>query len=1733
MTNPARLWVRWWNAFAKRLERALSPAVAWSLSASRAMVRPGLLVALLFVFAPVCLVLTQSGLHASGNTITVDTLDDPGTSTECSLRAAINNANNKTSDANSTCAAGTGNDTINFSVGGTITLGSTLPAVANTSPGSLTIDGTGQTVTVDGVNLYRVLSVASGATLNLSDLTIAHGNAPDNGGGVFSSGALTVTNSTFSGNTANNGGGAIQCESNTLTITASTFSGNSANGFNGGAIYADCAATVTSSTFSSNTAFNGGGAIDGEGALTVSNSSFVGNSAYYGGSIASFGSDNAVSNSTFTNNSAHGDAAIFSASSLTITNSILANSTSGGNCSGPGTITNGGYNISDDATCGFGTSTGANGKTIGDNVNPLLSKAGLQNNGGPTETIALESSSPAIAAVPLAQCTVTSDQRGNPRPAPGYNACDIGAYEFTAIIVNTLSDSSPSGDHQCSLREAINNANSPGTDTTGGDCAVGIGTDVIKFSVSGTITLSDQLPSIVSLPTGSLTIDGSGQTITVDGANSHTVLDVTSSGGPVALQNLTIAHGNALPAGIAGGILNSGNLTITACTLFGNYAIAGGAIYNGEGATLTIANSTFSGNFADEGPGNIGAGIVNFDGIVTIADSTFSGNIAATGGGIYTESPGATTITGTVFAGNTGGSCAVSGGVGITDGGYNISDDKSCGFTGTGANGSTIGDNVNPLLDPNGLQDNGGPTKTVALQSTSPAIDAIPIANCPSTDQRGAARPDPDNNAETACDIGAFEYGGVVPATPTPTPSATATAAGTATPTASPTATATATDTATVTATDTATATVTATATSTATTTETPTATPTFIVTPTPTSTPATGPDTTPPVLQGFSFSPAAINTQTGAQTVTVTAHITDDLSGFAGSRWVSFTSPSGNQHEYGYFILTSGNANDGMYQASVSFPEYGEAGNWNAGVDLRDAVGNERIYLPSDLSALGFPTTVTITSTQDITAPVLQGFSFSPAAINTQTGAQTVTVTAHITDDLSGFAGSRWVSFTSPSGNQHEYGYFILTSGNANDGMYQASVSFPEYGEAGNWNAGVDLRDAVGNERIYLPSDLSALGFPTTVTITSTQDITAPVLQGFSFSPAAINTQTGAQTVTVTAHITDDLSGFAGSRWVSFTSPSGNQHEYGYFILTSGNANDGMYQASVSFPEYGEAGNWNAGVDLRDAVGNERIYLPSDLSALGFPTTLQVDATSITVNTLNDSSTSGDGLCSLREAINNANSPGTDTTGGDCLVGTATETISFSVSGTITLSSALPTIANSSPGSLTIDGSGQTITVDGANSFQVLQVHSGATLSLNSLTIAHGNASDGGGVFAAIGSTLTVTNSNFLNNSAGTGGAIDSGATLTVGNSNFSANSATAGQITGGGAIFGFSGATMITNTAFLNNSAKYGGALEVDESALSVVSSAFAGNSASYGGGAIFNYGNTIPAISVTNSTFSANQATTLGGAIFNLGGTTNVTNSTFSANQGSGGSIWNQGTSSITTLANSVFVGASLSECVNASGTISDGGYNIADDHTCGFTGTGANGQSLGDGVNPLLDPNGLSNNGGPTQTIALLSTSPAISAIPLAQCPATDQRGDPRPAAGQNACDIGAFEGSIPAPTPTATSTATATATSTLTATVTATATATPTATATATATQTATPTASATATMTSTATATPTPTINSNRDAHCYANDLYVRDGIAGIWQRRCRSDGHQESDAHQYRREPSADRFERDIVRSR
>ena len=147
----------------------------------------------------------------------------------------------------------------------------------------------------------------------------------------------------------------------------------------------------------------------------------------------------------------------------------------------------------------------------------------------------------------------------------------------------------------------------------------------------------------------------------------------------------------------------------------------GDILPNGN-ATLTVSNSTFAGNSAE---GDRGGGILIFPharGTQTVSNCTFLGNSAViSGGGIqkgcdangcaHDALDTALSVANTIVASNASGNCGFDIASAITDGGHNLDDGTTCGFS--TANGSL--NNINPDLDPAGLEDNGGPTLTIAL----------------------------------------------------------------------------------------------------------------------------------------------------------------------------------------------------------------------------------------------------------------------------------------------------------------------------------------------------------------------------------------------------------------------------------------------------------------------------------------------------------------------------------------------------------------------------------------------------------------------------------------------------------------------------------------------------------------------------------------------------------------------------------------------------------------------------------------------------------------------------------------------------------------------------------------------------------------------------------------------------------------------------------------------------------
>jgi hypothetical protein len=329
------------------------------------------------------------------------------------------------------------------------------------------------------------------------------------------------------------------------------------------------------------------------------------------------------------------------------------------------------------------------------------------------------------------------------------------------------------------------------------DIAAAQSGDTLVFapSLNGqTITLTSGYLAI----SNNLTIQGPGASLlTISGNHLSQVFHVTGAQ-PVVLSGLTISNG-------VGGIYNGGTLTVSQCTLNGNSASLGGGIFNA--GTLTVSQSTLS--------RNSGGGIFN-EGTLTVSQSTLNFNSATYGGGIRNvgqggSHPGNATLTNVTlcqnFAGGGGGlyagsgtitltNCTISrnrsynynffgGGIAIVASPYgpyptlNLTNTIVAGnlYHGLGSDFSYagglitmnncligLGPNVfngngnifigfnDPGLAP--LQNNGGPTQTMALLPGSPAIGHGNNALAPATDQRGFARLDV---AGELTDIGAFE----------------------------------------------------------------------------------------------------------------------------------------------------------------------------------------------------------------------------------------------------------------------------------------------------------------------------------------------------------------------------------------------------------------------------------------------------------------------------------------------------------------------------------------------------------------------------------------------------------------------------------------------------------------------------------------------------------------------------------------------------------------------------------------------------------------------------------------------------------------------------------------------------------------------------------------------------------------------------------------------------------------
>jgi Right handed beta helix region len=322
-----------------------------------------------------------------------------------------------------------------------------------------------------------------------------------------------------------------------------------------------------------------------------------------------------------------------------------------------------------------------------------------------------------------------------------------------------------------------------------------------------------------------------------------------------------------------------------------------------------------------------------------------------------------------------------------------------------------------------------------------------------------------------------------------------------------------------------------------------------------------------------------------------------------------------------------------------------------------------------------------------------------------------------------------------------------------------------------------------------------------------------------------------------------------------------------------------------------------------------------------------------ITVTTTSDAG--GHSGISLRDAIGLAN----NTAGNDDIVFNTGVT-------TVQLLSSLPSIA--SAGTLTITGPGaSSLTISGNNggsgrNFNIFNIASGGNLSISGVTVTGAQTTGDGGAFNNAG-TLTIDNSTISGNTSSLrGGGIYNQGNLTVSNSTISGNTAT---FNGGGIYNNGNGTVTVSNSTISGNTTTFLGGGIFSTVTVTVSNSTISGNTSGFGGGGIYNRGT----VTVSNSTLSGNTASVNGGAgggIFNngiFGGTLNIAN-TIIANSISGGDY-----------------AGGVTNGTNTNNLVSQGSFSWA------TTKTSAE-------IN--LDSS-LKNNGGPTETLALLNGSLAIN------------------------------------------------------------------------------------------------------------------------------------------------------------
>jgi Bacterial Ig-like domain len=341
----------------------------------------------------------------------------------------------------------------------------------------------------------------------------------------------------------------------------------------------------------------------------------------------------------------------------------------------------------------------------------------------------------------------------------------------------------------------------------------------------------------------------------------------------------------------------------------------------------------------------------------------------------------------------------------------------------------------------------------------------------------------------------------------------------------------------------------------------------------------AAGCDATPPQLNALVFSTPSIDTTLSQQTVVCDMTVVDDWSGVEKATCELESSFLGQTRSCSTSEAASGHARDGMFSCSVAFPRFVDSGTWFARIKLVDAAGNARTILPSSQ--------LFVSSDADVVAPVLSGFSFSPASVDVSLSDETVTCTMQVTDAKSGVELVRCTLAAPGSGQEHGCDATQPAPGTS---TYSCSFRLPQHAESGSWAPTVRLRDRVGN--------VADVPFGPSLAVNSaTPDTVDPALSGAGLFPTTASTGEAPRAVRCSMSVSDAVSGVVTARCrLTQTDPVDptlvRMAECTSYRASPGTPQAGIFRCGLTLPRSSAAGPWTAEVLVVDRAGNESTFV-------------------------------------------------------------------------------------------------------------------------------------------------------------------------------------------------------------------------------------------------------------------------------------------------------------------------------------------------------------------------------------------------------------------------------------------------------------------------------------------------------------------------------------------------------------